>query len=336
MIAWILDRAGWNPGFVIGGLLQNYATNARPGGGEWMVLEVDESDGSHHRIPCDYLVCNFIEADHLNYYADLDDIIRSMADYLEHNPRLKRAFANTDCTGNRTLLSRLSRPVIGYGLEPPAEVLGTVVGSGSLPVEFVVDRGGRRLGAVALNIPGRYNVTNALGALAVVMELGVSFEVASAALAEFAGLENRFAIVKAGGITIVKDYISHPTGIRRVLESAKDLTRGRIFSVWKPYRYTLLSYLQEEYATAFEGSSEVFITTMYAASEDPIPGIDTAFIVEKIRGTGMAVTFVPRDQDLVAELQKRVAAGDKVIFFGGDDFFQMADQWAAKLRENGV
>jgi UDP-N-acetylmuramate--alanine ligase len=213
-------------------------------------------------------------------------------------------------------------------------MLGRLLAGSALPVRFEVTREGELLGAAALNIPGRYNVTNALGALAVAMEVGVPFAEAAAALAEFKGLENRFSIAHAGGVTIVKDYISHPTGIKRVLESAKDLTQGRIFSVWKPYRYTLLSYLQDQYATAFEGSEEVIITTMYAASEDPIPGIDTAFIVEKIRATGMRVTFVPDDSDVVATLEARVKRGDKVIFFGGDDFFQMADGWARRLTES--
>jgi UDP-N-acetylmuramate--alanine ligase len=333
MLTWILQSAGLEPGFVIGGVLRNYGTNTLPGGGQWMVLEVDESDGSHHRMPTDYLVCNYLEADHLNYYDDLQAIIDSMVRCLDDNPRLVRAFANGDCAGNRELAARVRQPVVLYGLADDSEVRGVLEGDGQFPIRFAVHRRGEPLGTAELAIPGRYNVTNALGALAVALELGVPFETARAALATFQGLENRFTIVRAGGLTLVKDYISHPTGLRRVLESASDLTSGRVFSVWKPYRYTLLNYLQDEYATAFEGSTEVLITTMYAAEEDPIPGIDTGFIVEKIRSTGMPVTFVPRDADLVPALEARVRPGDQVIFFGGDDFFQMADAWAQRLGD---
>ena len=331
MITWILEQAGRNPGFAIGGLLNNYGINARLGSGENMVLEVDESDGTHHRLYTDYTLCNFLEADHLNYYDDLDHIIRSMVAYLDGNPRLRRAFVNGDCGGNFKLVQMVTAKPLTYGLGPDVDFRARLLGDGQFPIRFEVSRRGERLGEAELAIPGRYNVTNACGAIAVTNDLGVSFEDAAAALATFKGLENRFSIVRAGGLTIVKDYISHPTGMRRVLESAANLSNGRIFCVWKPYRYTLLDYLQDEYATAFEGSTDVFITTMYAAEEDPIPGIDTEFIVGKIRGTGMPVTFVPRDDDLVAALEKRVEPGDTVIFFGGDDFFQMADAWACTL-----
>lgn len=331
MIVAIMDRAGLDPGFAIGGLLNDYGTNARLGSGEWVVLEVDESDGSHHRIRTDIALCNFLEPDHLNYYGDLDTIIDSMVAYLDDNEGLERAFANLDCAGNRELVARCRCPVVGYAVERVAAYQGRLRSRDQFPIRFEVIRHGDTLGEASLSIPGRYNVTNAMGALAVCLELGVPFAAAAEALAGFSGLENRFSILQAGGLTIVKDYISHPTGIRRVLESARGLTEGRIFSVWKPYRYTLLSYLQDEYASAFEGSHEVLITTMYAAEEDPIPGIDTEFIVNKIRDTGMSVTFVPSDRDLVPALEDRVAPGDKVIFFGGDDFFQMADAWAARL-----
>ncbi len=331
MITWILDRAGHDPGFVIGGLLNNYDINSRLGTGPYMVLEVDESDGSHHQINCDYTVCNFLEADHLNYYDDLNHIIESMASYLDKNPRLEQAFVNGDCQGNRQLSELTAKPPVTYGQDGGVDVQGTLLGKGQFPTRFEVARNGETLGTAELQIPGRYNVTNACGAIAVATQLGVSFEVAAQALSEFKGLENRFSIVRAGGLTIVKDYISHPTGMKRVLESASDLTQGRIFSVWKPYRYTLLNYLQDEYASAFAGSHEVLITTMYAAEEDPIPGIDTQFIVDKIRDTGMNVSFLPKDADLIPALQSRVEKGDKVIFFGGDDFFRMADAWADRM-----
>jgi len=336
MITWILHEAGWNPGFVIGGLLENFGVNARwggeaPDGRSWMVLEVDESDGSHQRILTNYLVCNFLEADHLNYYDDLDHIIDAMAECVRDNDGLRMLFVNGDCAGNRTLLERVSKRAASYGLEDDCDLHGTLDGKGQFPIRFAVDRRGDPLGRAELPIPGRYNVTNALGALSVALEIGVPLETALDALGRFKGLENRFSIVRAGGLTIVKDYISHPTGMKRVLESARDLTDGRIFCVWKPYRYTLLNYLQDEYATAFAGAHEVFITTMYAAKEDPIPGIDTQFIVDKIRGTGMNVSLVPDQNNLVDALEGVVREGDKVIFFGGDDFFEMADAWAVRL-----
>lgn len=333
MITRILDAAGREPGFIIGGILNNYGINARAGGGELMVAEVDESDGSHANVPTTHLLCNYLEADHLNYYDDLEHIISSMADAVQNNPRLQHLFVNGDCDGNRRLLDMVTVPTTTYGVERACDYRGEVLGTSQMPIRFRATARGEDLGEFSLPLPGLYNVGNAMGAIALCHSLGVDADAMRRGLADFKGLENRFTIERAGGITIVKDYNSHPTAMRKVLESARHLTNGRLFSVFKPYRYTLTSYLKDEYATAFEGSHEVVITTMYAANEDPIPGIDTEFVVNMLRENGHQVAHIPNQGDIVAHLDEVVQDGDKVIFFGGDDFFQMADAWAARRAE---
>jgi UDP-N-acetylmuramate--alanine ligase len=336
MITKMLDAAGREPGFIIGGLLLDYNLNARAGKGDVIVAEVDESDGSHANIPTDLLLCNYIEADHLNYYKDHLDIIVSMARIIEANGRLRRAFVNIDCDGNRQMLERVTKPVTTYAVERDAEYRAVLLDQGQLPLRFEVFRRGEKLGEVSLPLPGRYNVGNAIGAIAVCDHLGVPFEAMQRGLADFKGLDNRFTIVDADGLFVVKDYNSHPTAIRKVLDSAKDLAKGRVVSIFKPYRYTLTSYLQDEYATAFEGSSEVIITTMYAANEDPIPGVDTDLVVRKLRERGHLVTHIADQNQIVAHLRASVQPGDKVLFFGGDDFFRMADDWVAERRAAAV
>lgn len=329
MIAWILECAGLNPGFVIGGRLLNFGINARDGE-EWMIVEVDESDGTHHNFELDYVVCNFLEPDHLNYYDDWDDIISKMQLFLESNNRLKEAFVNLDCVGNRKMVERLSLRPTGYGMEHNTEWRAEIDGAGQLPIKFTAAHRSEAVGDFELNLPGRYNVVNAMAAMAVARRVGVEYDVIREALATYKGLENRFTILSGGGITAVKDYNSHPTCMRKVLESARDLVDGEIISVFKPYRYTLIKYLQDEYGAAFLGSDEVIITTMYAANEDPIPGVDTELVVEKIRANGLEVTHIPNQEDITDYLMGRVKPGDKVIFFGGDDFFQMADAFIAR------
>lgn len=330
MIAWILEVAGWDPGFIIGGMLNNFDTNARAGAGEWMVIEIDESDGTHHNVEPDYVVCNFLELDHLNYYDDLDDIISSMRDYLESNPRLREAFVNLDCAGNRQLVESVAMRPTGYSLEHLTEFRAQIQGNGQLPIPFKAFHRHADLGDFELNLPGRYNVVNAIGALAVCSRIGVDLESIRRALASYRGMENRFTIARGGGVTIVKDYNSHPTCMRKVLESARDLTEGRIISVFKPYRYTLIKYLQDEYGEAFKGSDEVVITRMYAAEEDPIPGVDTMTVVNKIRENGLKCTYIDDQNDINAHLLETSEPGDKIIFFGGDDFFRMADEFLAE------
>jgi UDP-N-acetylmuramate--alanine ligase len=336
MITKMLDAAGREPGFIIGGLLLDYNLNARAGKGDVIVAEVDESDGSHANIPTDLLLCNYIEADHLNYYKDHLDIIVSMARIIEANGRLRRAFVNVDCDGNRQMLERVTKPVTTYAVERDAEYRAVLLDQGQMPLRFEVFRRGEKLGEVSLPLPGRYNIGNAIGAIAVCDHLGVPFEAMQRGLADFKGLDNRFTIVDADGLFVVKDYNSHPTAIRKVLDSAKDLAKGRVVSIFKPYRYTLTSYLQDEYATAFEGSSEVIITTMYAANEDPIPGVDTDLVVRKLRERGHLVTHIPDQNQIIAHLRATAQPGDKVLFFGGDDFFRMADDWVAERRAAAV
>lgn len=333
MIAWILDQAGMEPGFIIGALLNNYGFNARDGA-QTFVVEVDESDGSHHRVAPERVVCNFMELDHLNYYSGIDDIIAAMAAFIQNNPHLQTVYLNGDCEGNRTLQTLLDRPVVTYGMDAEdVDLRGELLDRGQLPTRFRVWRRGELLGEAALHLPGRYNVVNACGALAVTLDMGVPFDVAARALAAFKGLENRFTLVHAGGVWLVKDYISHPTGMRKVLESARDLVDGRIISVFKPYRYTLMKYLKDEYATAFDGSDEVVVTTMYAANEPPIPGVDTDSFVANLRGAGYHVTHLPDQDDIHAWVLQNAKPGDKVIFFGGDDFFRLCDRIAEDLKQ---
>ena len=342
MITRILDAAGLDPGFIIGGILNNYGINARAGKGDLIVAEVDESDGSHLNVPTHHLLCNYLEADHLNYYDDLEHIIVTMVRAVEKNPLLKTVFVNNDCAGNRDFIARLQKnknasyKIVTYGVETKSDFSGQLIDSKQLPIRFLVRQNNSLLGEVSLPLPGRYNVVNAMGAIAVSMTLGVPFAAVQKGLFDFKGLENRFTIMNVLGVSIVKDYNSHPTAMRKVLESARDLTDGRIFSVFKPYRYTLTNYLKDEYATAFAGSDEVVITTMYAANEDPIPGIDTEFVVEMLRKNGHKVAWIPDQDKIVDHLDEIVQSGDKVIFFGGDDFFQMADKWASKVKKRGM
>ncbi len=334
MITCILDAAGRDPGFIIGGILNNYGLNARAGSGEVLVAEVDDSDGTHRNVPTTHLLCNFLEADHLNFYKDLDHIIESMAEAVNENPRLKAFFVNGDCEGNRHLLTLIDRDATTYGVETDVDFRGRLITEDQLPIRFEATAHGESLGEFTLPVPGLYNVVNAMGAIAVTHALGVSTEAMREGLAGFKGLENRFTIVDADGVSIVKDYNSHPTAMRKVLQSARPLARGKVITVFKPYRYTLTNYLKDEYATAFAGSDEVIITTMYAANEDPIPGIDTEFVVKMLRDNGHSVTLIPDQTRIVSHLRETVADGDQVIFFGGDDFFRMADSWAENRAQN--
>lgn len=329
MITHCLASAGRDPTFIIGGLLNNYGTNARAGTGAYAVAEVDESDRSHLNLKPHHVVVNNLEVDHLNFYDGLDDIIETMSAFVTDNDQLRTLAVNWDDAGARALAEKVGRPVLTYGHSVGLDYSARDVEDLGDRVRFTAWRGGSRLGEVTLNLPGSYNAGNAAGAMAIAMEaLDLSFEQVRRALETYAGLENRFTVKRAGGVTIVKDYISHPTGMRKVLRSARKMPHTRIWCVFKPYRFTLMRYHGDEYAEVFSEADEVVITTMYAAEERPLDGIDTPWFVELLRAAGASVHHVPENPDVVPFLDAQVRAGDMVLFFGGDDFFQMADGWA--------
>ena len=200
-------------------------------------------------------------------------------------------------------------------------------------VTLTVSRLGVELGQIRLGLPGNYNADNALAATTLLHgALDIPFDKIANALSTYQGLENRFTVRQANGITIVKDYISHPTGMRRVLESARKMRHHKIWCVFKPYRFTLMHYHGPEYAEAFRGADDVVITKMYAAEEKPIDGVDTPWFCEVLEKAGNRVHYVPQNDDVISFLTPRISESDMVIFFGGDDFFQMADARDARPR----
>lgn len=345
-IAHILDHAcratgRVGPSFIIGGLLENFArTNSRLTGSDTIVAEVDESDGSLRNVFPTLALVNNLEADHLNYYDSLEHIQRTVVDALNANPRLERVFINADDPGAIAIAPSLRVPVTTFGrtCPDPVEVRAAEASADFVSGRFSLVTRDHAPTPVTLPMPGLHNLDNALAASSIALHLGVDLELVAGALSTFKGLENRFTVVQAADRIIVKDYISHPTGIRRVLEAAA--TSGRTTTaVFKPYRFTMVNYLQDDYAEAFHDADHTIITDLYPAGEVPIPGIDTEFLCNKIRARGPRVTHVPHMDDIVAVLHELIGPGEQVVFFGGDDLFRLADRFAAELvarQESGA
>ena len=350
MISHALMVAERDPTFIIGGILNQYGTNARVG--ELLpissqqrsigVAEVDESDGSHLNLSPDHALVNHLEVDHLNYYDDLSAIIEMMTRFFNENTNLKTAALNIADAGVRAMhqqltlseeIQLLTYAADGYydqelGSLDEVDFSAREITDHGLSISFNAYHRSQLLGEITLPIPGGYNAENAAGALAILIGgLGIDFSVCQQAFNTYEGLENRFTVRRDEEITVVKDYLSHPTGMRRVLKSAQRIQHRKIWCVFKPYRFTLMRYHGEDYAQAFTSADEVVITTMYAANEKSMPGIDTSWFVAQLRRFGNATHFIPDQDDITSFLQARVQAGDLVFFFGGDDFFRMADAW---------
>lgn len=235
-------------------------------------------------------------------------------------------------------MQRCNRPAHAVGKPRPSgfdePVEPAMAGLGPLPP------GGRGsgaptsadLGQFCLVVPGAYNIENAAGAVAVCSELGVPVEEIRKALACYQGLENRYTVVTAGKCQVVKDYISHPTGIRKVLSTARLGGPSRIVAVFKPYRYTMIRYHAENYAAAFALADETVVTDMWAGGEEPIPGVDTSWLAEQMRAGGAKVTHVPDMGEIAGYIVSKAAPGDCFVFFGGQDLFEVAEKVARTLQ----
>jgi UDP-N-acetylmuramate--alanine ligase len=343
-ITWLLESAGLTPGFVIGGLLHNWGTNARPGspdaqGRHWLVAEVDESDGSLVNSQPVVAVLNNLELDHLHYYPEWPKLEAAVLQYFHSNPRLKTAVINADDPGCQKILGKLQLKdpihLVTFGFGDDCKVRGRnlVCGRmhGAFDVEMRCEDGSYEpLGHVEIRLPGAYNASNLLGAIAVAWSQRLDFATIQRGAPLYLGLENRFTLVDAAGVEVVKDYISHPTGIQRVLEAARAQALGPITAVFKPYRFTMIHYLMDDYRKAFRDADQVVVTELYTAGEVPIPGTDVHVLCEKIREVTPNVTYV-HDLNAIPEwLHANVQAPASVLFFGGDDLFQIADRYAGQ------
>jgi len=342
MITWILECAGLSPSWYIGAICGNLGTNARQTASPFLVAELDESDGSVRNIHPRYALINNLELDHLNYYTSLEHAVATLEEFCSRLAPGARCFFNIDDPGARMVAAKLPDvPRTSFGLSADADFRYAPVnmadGSSSFDV-FVKHApqestsAGNCLGRFELAVPGSYNIENAIGAIAVASTLGVSPEIIRKALASFSGLENRYTVLHARNRRLVKDYMSHPTGMRKVLQTARLAQPKRVVAVFKPYRYTMIRYHADNYCKALALADEVIVTTMWAGGEEPIPGVDTGWLVDNMASAGLNVRYVREMNQIADYLESTSKEGDSVVFFGGQDLFEIADEVARRLH----
>lgn len=338
MLTWILEQAGFDPSFYIGGLSPNLGTNARLTSGKHLVAELDESDGSLLNVRPSLGFLNNLELDHLNYYKDFEQAVSTLERFFANLPEGAPAFFNGDDEGARQVADRLTGLTKRFfGRSESNDYFYRPISMSDCSSVFELYRNegdpaiAHLLGRFQLTVPGAYNVENAAGAAAVALELGVPASAIAQAYASFKGLTNRYTMLCAGSMRLVKDYMSHPSGIRKVLETARLGEPRRLLSVFKPYRYTMIRYHATNYAQAFSGADHVIVTDMWEGGEEPIPGVDTGWLVNQMREGGVDVKHIPEMTDVPSYLMSQLEDGDCVVFFGGNDLFDLADHLAEDL-----
>jgi UDP-N-acetylmuramate--alanine ligase len=338
MVAALLDGGGLDPTVINGGIINRYGSNARLGKSDWWVIEADESDGSFLRLDGTIAVVTNIDPEHLEHYGSFDAVKDAFIEFVENVPFYGLAVLCVDHPEVQNIIGRIrDRRIVTYGFSALADVRAanvTPVAGGTRFDALILDRDGtRRSLAVHVPIPGRHNVQNALAAIAVALELGISDEAIVAAFEKFEGVKRRFTKVGVvDGAIVIDDYAHHPTEIRAVLAAAREGAEERVIAVMQPHRYTRLQSLMEEFQNSFNDADVVFVTPVYPAGEEPIDGVDSNALAEGLRAHGHRMVRAVADLDeLCGELRDLAAEGDMVICMGAGDITKWAGSLAAGI-----
>jgi UDP-N-acetylmuramate--alanine ligase len=332
MVATLLDAGALDPTVINGGIIESYGSNARLGEGDWMVVEADESDGSFLRLDGTYAIVTNIDPEHMEHWGTVEALRNGFLEFVENVPFYGAAVLCLDHPEVRDLIGRVrDRRVITYGFAEDADWRAESIRShegGNLFDAVHRDREGnqRRIGNIALPMPGRHNVQNALAAIAVAVELGCGDETIRGGFARFGGVRRRFTRVgEVAGASVIDDYAHHPVEIRAVLAAAREATPGRVIAVVQPHRYTRLRDLMGDFQQAFADADMVFAAPVYPAGEAPIAGVDSAVLAAGIKGR--PAELVSGADHLARRLAGVLRAGDMVVCLGAGDI----TKWAANL-----
>ena len=336
MVATVLTHGGIDPTAVIGGRLDAFGSNAKLGQGKFLVAEADESDGSFLKLSPTIAVVTNIDADHLDYYRDLDEIKATFVDFINKVPFFGVAVLCLDDPNIQSLIPQVRKRFVTYGLNTPqADFSAADIEHSGTRTSFAVLHRGERLGRLSFSMPGRHNVLNALAAVAVAVELELPFVDIAEGFHDFGGVQRRFQIKgEEGGIMVVDDYGHHPAEIKATLSAARSGWDRRVVTVFQPHRYSRTHALFDEFVTAFYQSDHLVVLDVYAAGEEPIEGADARLLTEGIAGHGhKAAHYVPGVDGAVEHLLSAVREGDIVITLGAGNVWQVGEQFLKRLRE---
>ena len=338
MVATLLDKGGFDPTVINGGVIHAYGSNARAGAGEWMVVEADESDGSFNRLPATIAIVTNIDPEHMEHWGTFDNLRKGFFDFVSNVPFYGLAVCCTDHPEVQALVGRVTdRRIVTFGFNAQADVRAVNLRYAGGVAQFDVvlqNENGALIEGMSLPMPGDHNVSNALAAIAVARNLGMKKSEIREALAAFGGVNRRFTRVGEvlGGVTIIDDYGHHPVEIAAVLKAARQATEGRVIAVHQPHRYTRLSSLFEEFCACFNEADVVAIADVYSAGEDPIPGASRDDLVAGLIAHGHRHARAIMDEaDLARLVREQARPGDMVVCLGAGTISAWANALPARL-----
>lgn len=342
LVAAVLAQAHLDPTMVIGGKLNVLGSNARLGQSRFLVAEADESDGTFVLLSPTIVVVTNIDAEHLDFYGDLEKAKAAYLAFINRIPFYGRAVLCLDSVNVRALLPYVHKRFVTYGLSPEAEFTARDLQVSGLTTHCEIWHGQEHLGRLRLNLPGRHYALNALAVVAVARELGILFTQVQEALEAFAGIQRRFEVKgEEAGVMVVDDYAHHPEELRATLRAAREgVARGgdrRLIALFQPHRYTRTRDLFADFLSAFDDADVLMLTEVYAAGEESIEGVTGETLYRALKKRGHAdVRFVPQKEELATAMLEVVQAGDIVLTLGAGDIYRIGVELLSRLRAGGA
>lgn len=337
MLGVALDYEGISPSIIIGGEVDYLGSNAKLGQSDYLVSEADESDGTFLKYyPYVGIVTN-VEDDHLDHYGTVENIIKAFTQFLS---QVREDGFAVVCSDNENIRNIIPHAIgktkcLTYGMEPEAEYQATDIVTDTEGTAFTVVHQGEKLGQVRLAVPGKHNVLNAMAAVVTGLQLGLTVAQMAEGLAQFHGAKRRFQTKgKVHGIWVVDDYAHHPTEIATTLKAAKQTQPRRLVCAFQPHRYSRTQLLQKEYGTCFQGADVLVLTDVYAAGEDPIPGINGELLAQEVKAqTGKDAVYIQDKSKIAAYLKEIARPGDLIMTMGAGDIVKCGEELVKLLQQ---
>ncbi len=334
MAGLVVNRGGFDPTIIVGGKVAVFGSNAVAGKGDIIVIEADEYDRAFLRLTPSIAVITSIDEEHLDIYADIDDLKESFIQFANSIPFFGSTILCSDDPNVRSITPRIDRRTVTYGTSIDATIRATDIVQQGLQSRFQVTVGGEPVGLVELSVPGLHNLKNALAAFAVGLELDIPVSTIIEALRNFTGVQRRFDILSdSSDVIVVDDYAHHPVEVAATLQTAARVwPNRRIIAVFQPHLYSRTRDMHIQFGDALVNANVVLVTDVYPAREDPIAGVSGRMIVDRLEELGHAeVAYVERVADVPEFLAARIRTDDAVVLMGAGDIWRYSRVLAKEL-----
>jgi UDP-N-acetylmuramate--alanine ligase len=335
LVASVLAEGKIEPTVIIGGKLNIFGSNAKLGQGDFLVAEADESDGSFLRLSPTITVVTNIDNDHLDFYQDLETLHKAFEDFNNKIPFYGVNILCLDDATIQTLIPRLKKRYITYGLNTQADYQARDIVYEGVTSTFQVFYKGEHLGEFVLRIPGVHNIQNSLAAIAVGRELGLDVISIQNGIEQFRGVERRFQIQgEWEGIIVVDDYGHHPTEIKVTLNAMKQVWPDRrLVVIFQPHRFSRTQILFKDFLTAFYQADHLILTDIYPAGEKLIEGISAAELFQGVKDHGhKSAVFCPNVEEIMSHLLSELKPSDVVLTLGAGDVWKVGCELLQRLQ----